>query len=178
MFNEFVRVPRDRIAVLIGKNGSIKKAIEQKTKSKLQIDSKSCEVAIQAKDALLGMKASEIAKAIARGFSPENAMQLINDDFLMQIVDLSDFVGKSEKAISQRKSRIIGTGGKAREKIEQFSGALISVYGKTVSIIGPAESMEIAVEAVEMLIKGATHKSVFDFLQRHAKPEAQKKFEL
>ncbi len=178
MYSEFVRVPKDRIAVLIGKNGSAKRGIEKKTKSRISIESANGEVEISSKEALLGLKAASIIKAVARGFSPERAMQLINDDYILDVIDISEFVGKSEKAIAQRKSRIIGAKGTAREAIEELTGTEISAYGKTVSIIGSAEDAEIAHEAIEMLIRGAEHKTVYDFLERRTRFESNKKFEL
>ena len=35
-----MRVPKDRVAVLIGKNGSVKREIEKATSTKLKVESK------------------------------------------------------------------------------------------------------------------------------------------
>ena len=50
--------------------------------------------------------------------------------------------------------------------IEELSESYISVYGKSVSIIGTAESAAIAKRAVEALLSGSTHASVYTWLER------------
>ncbi|HJJ50507.1 MAG TPA: RNA-processing protein, partial [Methanocorpusculum sp.] len=65
--------------------------------------------------------------------------------------------------------RIIGREGKAREQIENMTGALVSVYGKTVGIIGMPDQMNDAHTAVTMLINGSDHNTVFNFLDRKKK---------
>ena len=35
-----LKIPKDRVAVLIGMKGNVKKAIEEETKSKINVDSK------------------------------------------------------------------------------------------------------------------------------------------
>jgi len=74
--------------------------------------------------------------------------------------------GFSDKKMKIIKSRLIGTGGKTRRMIENFSGCAVSIYGKTVSIIGRYNQMEIAKEAVNMIIRGAKHSKVYESLQR------------
>jgi ribosomal RNA assembly protein len=64
------------------------------------------------------------------------------------------------------KSRLIGTKGKTRRMIENFSGCSVSVYGKTVSIIGKYDQLRIAREAIDMIIRGAKHSKVYGFLQQ------------
>ena len=64
------------------------------------------------------------------------------------------------------KGRIIGREGKSRKLIEELSESSLAVYGKTVSIIGPAESVAIARSAIEMLLRGSTHAAMFTMLER------------
>ena len=64
------------------------------------------------------------------------------------------------------KSRLIGTKGKTRISIEECSGCFISIYGKTVSIIGKYEQINIAREAINMIIRGSKHSKVYSFLQQ------------
>jgi ribosomal RNA assembly protein len=47
-----------------------------------------------------------------------------------------------------------------------MTGTHVSIYGKTVSIIGDMEHLQIAKEAVEMILDGARHKTVYSFLER------------
>ena len=57
--------------------------------------------------------------------------------------------------------RVIGRKGTTRHIIERETGAKITVYGKTVAIIGNDESAWKAKEAVEELLSGRTHGFVY-----------------
>ena len=73
-FEELVRIPEDRIGVLIGKSGKIKSKIEKTCSVKLAIDSKNGEVKVFSDivdEKFQTFKALEIITAIGRGFSPQ-----------------------------------------------------------------------------------------------------------
>jgi ribosomal RNA assembly protein len=163
-----IKVPASRIAVLIGKNGETKKEIEEKTKTKILIDSEENNVEIESteKSGLGFYSALNIIKAIARGFSPEHAFLLLDDKYYLEIIDLSEKFGKSKNKIFQRAGRVIGTKGKMRSEIEETTECFVSVQGKTIAIIGEMEKIELAKKAVTMMIEGATHDSVLRFLRK------------
>ena len=50
MSEEFVKIPQDRLGVLIGKDGEVKRLIEKKLSIKLEIDSEEGLVNIYQKD--------------------------------------------------------------------------------------------------------------------------------
>ena len=111
----------------------------------------------------------EVIKAIGRGFSPERAKKLLeDDDMVLDIIDVTDVADTPDK-LARIRGRIIGRDGKAREQIENMTGTSISVYGKTVAIIGLPEQMNDAHTAVSMLISGSEHTSVFSYLDRKRK---------
>lgn len=164
---EHIKVPQDRIGAIIGVEGNVKKVIEEKTGVKLEVDSESGAVAVESEgDALKALKASEVIKAIARGFSPEKALKILdNEDLILDMVDLSK-LSDSPADLKRIKGRIIGKDGKTREVIEQMSGAKLSVYGKTISIIGDAEQISTARTAINMLLDGAPHGAVYSYLEK------------
>src|SRR3989344_5234094 len=94
-----LKVPKNRVAVIIGKEGSIKKEIEEATSTKLNIDSKEGDVFVSGEDALGLYTAREIIKAIGRGFNPDIAKLLLKPDYIFEVVDVSEFV-KSKEAMS------------------------------------------------------------------------------
>lgn len=106
-------------------------------------------------------QAKNIVKAIGRGFSPSNAFRLLNEDEMLEIIELSGF---NENKLRTIKARLIGTNGRTWKAIEKFSGCSLSIYGKTVSLIGNYEQLSIAKEAVEMIIRGCKHSKVYNFL--------------
>ena len=165
--NEVIKIPLDRVAVLVGPKGSIKELIEEKSTTSINIESSSGTVEIMdAKDPIKGMRAREVVHAIARGFSPEKAMKLFDDDYLMfETIDLSN-IARTEKDMERLKGRIIGRGGKTREVFEDLTNVRISVYGKTISIIGYPEQNGVARAGIDMLLKGSTHGPVYKFLEK------------
>lgn len=163
-----LRIPEERVGVLIGTNGKVKADIEKHTKSKLEI-SKDGDVIITGEDALSLFVAKEIARAIGRGFNPHTAMLLLKSDYLLEIIDMKAVAGKNKNTLERLKGRVIGTGGKAREEIERLTDTHISVYGKTIGIIGEVGQAMLAREAMAMLLSGSMHKTVYQFLERKKK---------
>lgn len=152
---ESVLVPKDRVNVI--KDKPTKDRIEKETLVKLSFEENSVQID---GEGLNLFTARNIVKAISRGFAPEKAYRLLNEDELFDVVDI-DFETRKAETI---RSRLIGTGGKTRRMIEEFSGSSVSIYGKTVCFIGKYEQIMVAKEAVRMLIEGASHAHVYKFL--------------
>ena len=178
---EYLKIPKDRVGVLIGTNGEVKQEIEKITKTYLDIDSEEGTITISPTDKMedpLGTwKTNFIVKAIGRGFNPETAIKLNEDDTYLEIIKLTLYVGKSKKALARQKGRIIGKEGKTRELIIEMAEVSMAVYGKTVSFIGKLDNVMIAKEAVEMILKGSRHKSVYGFLENKRQEMKKKEFE-
>lgn len=166
---DYLKIPQNRVGALIGKNGDVKKSIEELTGTVLDIDSDEGTVYItpheDMEDPLGVWNANHIVKAIARGFNPDVAMKLIHDDIYLEIIKLPLYIGKSKKALARYKGRIIGTNGKTRELITELADVDMAVYGKTVSLIGEIDNVLVAKEAIEMILNGSRHKSVYSFLE-------------
>ena len=165
-FHYDLKIPRERIAVLIGKDGKIKKDIEHQTKTKITVDSKEGDIFITGNDGLNIYNAKVVISAIGRGFNPEIAMLLLHTDYVLEMVNISEFSKKSKETLIRLKGRVIGKEGKSRKLIEELSECHISIYGKTVSIIGSAESVGIARQAIESLLMGSPHANVYKFLEK------------
>jgi len=178
---EYLKIPKERVGVLIGKDGTTKEHIENMTSTELDIDSETGSITIipteKMEDPLAVWKARYIIKAIGRGFSPETALKLLDDEIILEIINLPDFVGKSKKAILRQKGRIIGREGRTKEIIKEMTNVDMSVYGKTVALIGDMERIQIAKEAVEMILDGIRHKTVYSFLERKKQELKRKEFE-
>jgi len=164
----YVRIPTERVGVLIGPGGETKSRILERTGIILQVDSASGEVTIDesgATDPALALKVRDFVIAIGRGFSEERAFRLLQDDVYFEVFDIKDFA-HSRNRIGQIKARLIGTRGKTRRILEELTSADMSVYGHTVALIGEAFHLAIAREAVEMLLRGSEHNTVYRFLER------------
>lgn len=68
--------------------------------------------------------------------------------------------------------------GKTRKIIEELSGADVVVYGHTVGIVGTFEQANIARTAVQMIIDGCQHHSVYNYLAKKRREKKMEKLEL
>jgi len=177
-----MKIGNNRIAVLIGREGEVKKAIENKLGVKINLDSISgnCEILPNPDHPnylpLNDFIAQKIVNAINRGFNPIKAMKLIEDSYDLEIFNLLKVVGKSDKRIKRVKGRIIGRNGEMRKAIERFAESFISVYGKTISIIADYDNLQIARKAVSMLINGMPHHVVLKFLENKYNEKKKEQF--
>lgn len=166
---KIIRIPQDRVGSMIGKKGEVKKYIEEQTGIIMEVDSETGEVTLydeKVKSPLLTMKVEYIVRAIGRGFSPDNAYDLLDDEMYLEVLDMRDYAGKSPKHLRRIKARIIGQRGKTRRIIEQLTGSRLSIYGSSVSIISPIEGLEVARTAVDMLLGGSEHSMVYRYMER------------
>lgn len=163
-----IRIPKDRLGGLIGKKGEIKTRLQKQTKTKIAIDSENAEVTVKGNDENpIGFYTClNIIKAIGRGFSAEHAFLLQNENYTLEIINIKQELNATQRELEQKKGRIIGTNGKTRSEIESKTNCSVSVYGKTVSILGEAEHVAIAKKAIEMLLQGASHTRVYSFLNQ------------
>jgi len=178
----FIRIPGDRIGVLIGADGKTRRRIESTFGVKITVESESGGVEIKVNedqpDVSVMFTVKNVVKAIGRGFSPKKAMTLQDEDNDIIVVDLEEFVGTSKNAQNRVRGRIIGKEGKSRELLEELTNCLVSVYGGTVALIGPYEMLQVAKEAVEMLLNGSYHKTVWNHLYAYRRKMRKEKGEL
>ena len=173
-----VRVPKERIAVIIGKDGESKKQIEAIGEVKISIESDTGDVNIfQKGDPLKANITASVIQAIGRGFSPINASLLYEENYQLIVISLRDFAKPGSHRIEQIRARLIGTGGKTRKVVEELTSTHISVYGDTVSIIGDYVAIEYAKEAINMLINGSKQRTVYTYLEKSARELRLKRIE-
>jgi ribosomal RNA assembly protein len=181
LYHETIKVPEDRIGVIVGRNGKVRKRVEQLTNTKLDVNSEGI-VTITApektEDPVLAWKARDMIRAMARGFSPKNALSLIDDDMQLLVISLREVVGSSQSQMKRVAGRIIGENGRTRRVIEQTTETKISVYGKTVSIIGMGLGLDYARRSIDMLIAGAPHSAVYARLEKMRRDMNRQRAEL
>lgn len=170
-----VNLPPDRLPVLIGQNGEVKKKIEEALGVKIVVKNEELVAQVslarpvgEGGDPVALLKARDVITAIACGFSPERAMRLIREGEMLSVIDLTEFLGKDPSNLTRVKARIIGTNGKTRKIIEETTSTYVTVYSDKVAIIGSTEDVRAAEEAVLMLVRGSPHSSVYKFLDNYA----------
>lgn len=167
-FENTVRIPLERVGAVIGKEGDSKRLLEAELKVKLTVDSKEGLVSLKSESADLGdpFAATRVIEAIGRGFSPQRARRLLDEGTVLEVIDLRDYAGRSANSLERIRGRVIGLKGKSRRVIEELTHCYVSVYGRTVSVLGEASEAQLAAEAIRSLASGSQHKTVYNSLQR------------
>lgn len=172
-----VRIPEERVGVLIGPGGVVKKAIETRSGAKLEIDDDGNSVVVRSpptEDPWGALKARDVVLAIGRGFSPERAFRLFQGESYLTVLDMKEISGKRTKEAMRRlRARLIGEHGRARSRVEELSGCSVSVYGASVALIGTAEQLERGARGVRLLLRGSEHGAVYSYLERARLRELQ-----
>lgn len=167
-FEQIVKVPTERVGVIIGRDGVTRKSLEEDLGVELKVDSQEGTVCVKVDSAgdADPLTAVRVIEAIGRGFSPQRARRLLEEGMVFEVVDLRDYAGKSTNSLDRIRGRVIGLRGKSRRVIEELTRCYLSVYGRTVSIIGDAAEVQLAADAVRTLARGSQHRTVYNTLQK------------
>lgn len=158
-----LRIPEERLSVLIGHDGATIEELRALVTVDITLDGN--EVVVEG-EPFEELRAANIVKAIGRGFAPERAFRLLEDNADLCVLDVTDFAS-NDSGKERLKGRVIGRNGEAREKLENDTNTEIAVYGKTVAILGPVENVAVAREAVVQLLQGRSHATVYNYLDRN-----------
>lgn len=164
-FEEEILVPERKIK----KISALKKEIEESGNITLEIDGKENLVRVKSNNATSCWTGKEVISAVARGFSVKDAEKLFNPEIGYIQLHLRDFGVKNKKQQTRLKSRVIGRHGMCKKKIQNLTNTKISIYGKTIGIIGEYEDAELARKTIEMLLSGARHSTAYLFLNDQLK---------
>jgi len=165
---QHVKIPQDRIGALIGEGGETLREIERRAEVRLDVDSENGSVSIEKQtdgDPVLALKGPDVVRAIGRGFAPEDALTLLDDEMrMLDVVDIKA-VARNKNDLQRQKGRLIGENGRTRELMEELTGATVVIYGSTLAAIGTPKEVDVVREATEMLLDGAPHGTVYSFLE-------------
>ena len=111
------------------------------------------------------MKVVSVIKAVGYGVPSEEALKLVGEDYILEVIDLKESLGSKESLI-RVKGRIIGEDGKTKRIIQEYTGVRIHVGDHFVVMLGTYEQLPIARKAIELLIKGREHSTVYKYLNK------------
>ena len=148
-----VKIPKERREVL----KKFLKEIERMGRVKVEMNG---EVVLSG-DSMNVYIAKNVVIAIGRGFDFKEASKLFKD-YILYVIPIS----KNKNTLERIRGRIIGRKGKIKKMIEELTNTKISVYGKTVSVIGRGEGLNDAIFVLNMLISGRSHSYIINFLKR------------
>lgn len=169
----YVRLPVERIGIVIGKGGEVLKKIMESTKTVITVNEVDGIVVIEPASPYTKpvelMKAQDVVRAIGYGFSPDKAFRLLDDDVMLIVIDLKEYIKTSPNHLARVRGRIIGEEGRVRKNLEEATDTYISVYEDYVAIIGEYENASVAREAILMIIEGRQHATVYKYVDRAMK---------
>jgi len=153
---DFIKIPEERLKIF--KEKGHESQIEKLTGSKIDVNE---DISIESEDPLMLIRLKEALKAFGRGFDLDIALNLLDEEYYLETINIQDFCGKSKDRMIVMKGRIIGTGGKTKRLIEKHTNVKIAIYGKTVSIVGRWDEVKMARHAIEGLLYGRKHTTVY-----------------
>jgi ribosomal RNA assembly protein len=127
------------------------------------------EITSQNANAVTFYRLETVIKAIGRGFSPDHAKFLLDDNSTLNIINLHDLGIHTDKTLETRRARVIGSQGIVRKFLEDTLECFIAIQGKTIAIIGEVSKIRIAHEAIMRLLKGANVAGVKKFIESSLK---------
>lgn len=158
-----LRIPEERVGVLIGEGGETKQEFEKLTDCDLTVEGNLAKID---GDAIDELDAEKIVKAIGRGFAPDKAFEIVEKDKTLHIIDIKDYAD-TKNSEQRLKGRVIGRDGEARRHIEKQANIKVSVYGSTIGMIGDPGNIEVAMEAVKMLLNGSSHSTAYEYMEKN-----------
>jgi ribosomal RNA assembly protein len=162
---DFVRIPEERLKIL-RRDRKLKEQLEEFTESKIELNE---DISVECEDPLKILRIKMVLQAFGRGFDFDTAMNLLDEEYSLELIELKEYSGKSRERMIALKGRAIGTQGKSKKLIENYTETNISIYGKTICIIGRWNRVMLAKKAVEMLLNGSLHNTVYRFLEKAKK---------
>jgi ribosomal RNA assembly protein len=150
--------------IVVEKMNKIKKAvpkIESRIKVKILFKKESVVVKGSEMDEFL---VEQIIRAVDFGFYIDDALLLKNDGFLLEFIDIKEHTRR--KNFKDIRSRLIGTGGKARKTIENLTDSVIVINGNDVGVIVDSDHLDAVTQGIESIIQGSKHGNVFAYLEK------------
>ncbi len=148
----------DKIARVI----KAKKKLEYELNVKLTIKGKDINIEGEAKDEYI---AEQILDALNLGFPLSTALLLKGDDHIFEIIHIKDHTKRHD--LERIRARIIGTKGGTLATLTQLTKCFFEIKNNQVGIIGDAEYMQNAQNAIISLIRGAKQSNVYTGLERN-----------
>lgn len=111
--------------------------------------------------------AIEILKAINLCFSVDYALQLKQENIILQTLNIKDLTKR--KDLERIRARIIGTHGKTLKTLNNLTNCSFSMHDNQIGIIGDAEEIEDAIQAVTSLVQGSKQGNVYARLEKQRK---------
>lgn len=109
--------------------------------------------------------AEKVIDALNFGFGYSDAIQIKEEDFVFEKFSIKDYTHR--KNLESVRARVIGTKGKTLNTVGELTGCVVELDGNEVGIIGPAELIKNAQDAVISIIQGAKQSYAYKMLEKN-----------
>ncbi len=109
--------------------------------------------------------AEKVIDALNFGFGYSDAIRIKEEDFVFEKFSIKDYTHR--KNLESVRARVIGTKGKTLNTIGDLTGCVVELNGNEIGIIGPAELIKNAQDAVISIIQGAKQSNAYKFLEKN-----------
>ncbi len=108
--------------------------------------------------------ADKILRAVDFGFEIEDALLLKNSDYILEFIDIKGHTRR--KNLKDVRARLIGTKGKAKNAIQELTGAIIVISDNQVGVIVGSDHLDAVIQGIILLVQGSKHGNVFSYLEK------------
>ena len=138
-----------------------KNSLEKKLNVKINTSGRKVEVSGKEYNKYI---AEKVFDAIDKNFSIDTTLLLLNENYVFESINIKDHTRKKDLSIV--KARILGKKGRTIELLGELSECELTLNNNAVNIIGPAEKIKDATNAVITLIHGAKVSKVYAYLEK------------
>jgi len=111
--------------------------------------------------------ALQALEAINTGFSTYKSLSLKNEKIIFQKLNIKDLTKRQD--LERVRGRIIGTKGKTLQTLHNLTNCEISLQDNFIGLIGDAEYMEDAMQALTSLVQGSKQGNIYARLEKQKK---------
>ncbi len=111
--------------------------------------------------------AMQVIEAINCGFSAYRALLLKQDEMILQRLNIKGVTKRHD--LERIRARIIGKKGKTLKTLKNLTDCATSLHNNQIGIIGNAQEVEDAIQAVTSIIHGSKQGNVYSRLEKRRK---------
>ena len=116
--------------------------------------------------------ALEILDAVSIGFSVDKALLLKEENMMFQNINIKDLTKRHDLDIVR--GRIIGSDGRTLKTLKILTKCELALNNNEIGIIGNANEVHDAVQAVSSLVRGSKQGNIYSRLERKRKEKRLK----
>lgn len=139
-----------------------KKKLERVLNIKIEINGKDISIEGKPEDEFI---AEKIIDALGFGFPVPVALLIKEEDFLFEIINIKEYTKR--KDFETIRARIIGRGGQTLRTLNDLTECFFEIKDNRVGIIGEAEKIKNAQEAIIWIVQGSKQANVYGYLEKH-----------